>query len=268
MNYNRINIARITSGFNPATLEMLDKLDLMNRFDVKYIIPESILPVILSDLESYYNILEIDGKRNFQYINQYFDTKDYFFYKQHHNGKLNRAKVRYRHYVDSDSCFFEIKRRINNSQTIKDRIPIPAVERQITGDAGWLVKKELNINPDLLIPKLRVTYNRLTLLNTNLQEKITIDTDIYFKNTINDFSLNGLALLEIKQKKIGHLSPSLQILKLLYLHPSSSLSKYCIGLIMTDSNLKYNRFKPKILIINKLYGNGNGLQHFDRYSVN
>ena len=31
-----------------------------------------------------------------------------------------------------------------------------------------------------------------------------------------------------------------------------SFSKYCMGIVLTNANVKYNRFKSKCMVINKL----------------
>ena len=56
-------------------------------------------------------ILEIEGHRIFTYDNNYFDTKDLQFYFNHHNGYVHRIKVRSRKYVETNTSFFEIKRK-------------------------------------------------------------------------------------------------------------------------------------------------------------
>lgn len=261
-------LEEITASFDVTELKILDSLNLLNRHDVKFLVNENTLSEILTALENQYSILEIDGIRNFQYKNQYFDTNNYSFYMQHHNGKLNRAKVRYRCYADTNTCFFEIKKKDNTSFTRKDRLQTESIEQNIKGEAAELVFEKLNINPDLLEPKLIVQYKRMTLLNPELQEKITIDTDVQFSNAVNKYSLIGMAIIEIKQKRINQLSPSIQILKSMNIHSCAGWSKYCMGLILTNSSIKYNRFKKKVLNINKLNRLGNGLELISRYSIN
>jgi len=41
------------------------------------------------------------------------------------------------------------------------------------------------------------------------------------------------------------------VLKRLHIHPFS-FSKYCMGVVLTDPNAKYNRFKSKLMKIRKL----------------
>ena len=129
------------------------------------------------------------------------------------------------------------------------------IEQTIIGDAAELINEKLHMDADALYPKLKVFYKRITLINPELPEKITVDTDIRFYNTIKGCNLPDIALIEIKQKKICHCTPSMMVLRSLNIHQMSGLSKYCMGLALTDNTVKYNRFKPKVLSILKYSGN-------------
>ncbi len=257
MKFENTNITNIIKCFKPATLSELDRLKLLDRYDIKYIIPDSILLAVMSKFIESYKILEIDGIRVFHYFNQYFDTKDYLFYNQHHNGKVNRAKVRYRNYKETGSSFFEIKRKCNN-ETQKDRIAYNSEYNIIDEAAKNLIDEKLCLDCKDLIPKLQVSYKRITLINPETKDKITIDSDLYFKNTINDYKLDEMSIIEIKTKKINHLSFPIRTLKEMYIRPTEKLSKYCLGLVLTDKNVKYNKFKSKLLIINNILRKTNG----------
>ena len=99
--------------FDTATLEYVNTLNLNNRQDTKYAFRHSELSSVLEELKSNYKILEIENKKEFLYENLYYDTPDLFMYFQHHNGKLNRYKIRYRKYIDNNTIFFEIKKKTN-----------------------------------------------------------------------------------------------------------------------------------------------------------
>jgi hypothetical protein len=87
--------------FNATTLERLDVIKLLKRYDTKFIFcREKLLPVF-DFLADHYNVLEIDNRRHFKYESLYYDTDDYFFYRQHHNKKYDRYKIRCRKSVIS-----------------------------------------------------------------------------------------------------------------------------------------------------------------------
>ena len=108
-----ISIDQQISAFEPISLKEMDRVKLMNRKDTKFIFNEEKLPELLEALKDNYNILEISNKRESLYKTMYFDTDDFKFYTQHHNGKLNRHKVRYRQYADVDTTYLEVKFKSN-----------------------------------------------------------------------------------------------------------------------------------------------------------
>ena len=79
---------------------------------------------ILLNLQDKYKVLEIDGRRIFNYKTIYLDTHEYMMYLQHHNNKLNRYKIRIREYSDTSSKYLEIKFKTNTDRTVKDRIKL------------------------------------------------------------------------------------------------------------------------------------------------
>jgi hypothetical protein len=105
-----INLKTKIEAIPPVGLSQLDSVSLLNRMDSKYVVTLSQLDFIFECLQSNYSILEINGIKVFTYENNYFDTPDLMFYKDHHNGYMNRLKVRSRRYVESNLCFFEIKK--------------------------------------------------------------------------------------------------------------------------------------------------------------
>jgi len=256
MNFNEVispeYFCNCLAKYEHTTLKLLNKQDLLNRYDTKYAVDYSSLPYLLESLAPHYKILENNGLRCFDYFNLYFDTNNYLTYTHHHNGKLNRFKIRYREYSDSQLCFFEIKQRQNDSRTIKKRIIVDSIQQAINGEAANMVSRELGLDPAELHPKLTSKYKRITLINPEIQEKITIDLNLNFKNTINSFAFKNVAMLEIKQQRINHLTFSNQLLREMTYRPVQALSKYCVGMVMTQSIKKYNHFKPTIIQLEKI----------------
>ena len=103
-------ISKITASFSPIKLAEMDNVKLMSRSDTKFAFKFSKLPELLNQMMPFYKVLEINGKFIHDYKSLYFDTDDRKFYLDHHNGRVNRNKVRFREYVGSDLTFLEIKR--------------------------------------------------------------------------------------------------------------------------------------------------------------
>ncbi|MCI5055013.1 MAG: VTC domain-containing protein, partial [Flavobacteriales bacterium] len=93
----------------PIGLEGIERVSLQKRFDLKFIFSNENFGTVFSLLKNDFFVLEVENKRIQKYLNYYFDTDFYQFYLSHHNGKLNRTKLRKRCYVESELAFLEHK---------------------------------------------------------------------------------------------------------------------------------------------------------------
>ena len=108
---NKTNIfpyQNLLNNFQTVSLDDLDRVRLLDRQDTKFVFNQIDLPHILEKLKPFYRILEINNDRVYTYDTTYFDTDDFYFFVQHHNGSRNRFKVRYRRYSSNKKSFFEI----------------------------------------------------------------------------------------------------------------------------------------------------------------
>lgn len=239
--------------FAPVSLQEMDNVKLMDRTDTKFLFKMEQLPYFLEELSNSYRVLEVSSKRICRYETLYFDTPNFQLYLHHQNGKLNRYKVRYRRYIESDLSFFEIKFKNNKGRTIKNRVKKKAIEYSITGKAENLLRENTNLDPALLEPKIWVNYSRITLVNTFLKERVTIDVNLSFKNTVASSGLENLVIAEVKQESCAS-SPFIDLMKKNHIR-RGSISKYCLGIASLYKDVKQNNYKPKLLNLNKiLYG--------------
>ena len=115
----------VLQKFTAVGLNDIGKANFMNRVDTKFPLRAEILwKKILPEISNDYYIVEIDGLRYMEYKTVYFDTPDNMFFMAHHNGKLDRYKVRKRMYVDTKTSFLEVKHKNNKGKTKKKRIEI------------------------------------------------------------------------------------------------------------------------------------------------
>lgn len=235
--------------FKGISLTDMEAVKLLNRIDSKYIFHESELPAILKEIEPYYNILEINRNRQHRYESLYFDTPDYQLYYQHHNGKPNRMKVRFRRYTDTGLTFFEVKNKTGNSRTIKYR-----EERSCVNDTlqatDYMLCKRLAIAPEQLQHQLWIYFDRITLVSKDFSERLTFDLNLAFRKAGSSSAYQKLVIAEVKQDKNSVISPIVQSLRCRYIS-SSNFSKYSVG-IATLGNVKSNSFKPLLLKLNKI----------------
>lgn len=238
------------SKFDAISLEEIEQQSLFIRYDTKYLLNIKYLDDLLKELKDYYSVLEINGKRCFTYVSLYYDTLKLNFHTNHLNGKKTRLKVRSREYIDYGTCFFELKKRWNKGIIEKLRI-------QRHNPNGHLEKEEYeflknnNIDPNIVKPYIITKYSRITLLSKMSKEKITIDFDLEFLSEFKNYKIDDLVILEIKQENS---KPTNFISELLKLNNAvkCSVSKYCLGVITTIPNVKYNQYKKKLLLINKI----------------
>ena len=248
-------IQKIISEFEGITLQEMDSVSLLNRVDSKYVFSNLLLPEILESVLPYYRILTISKDRVFTYSSLYYDTPDNQLYLDHHNGKLNRYKVRFRAYQETNIFFLEIKYKTKNGRTIKKRIRTPKLETELTQESLNFIAENTSLGSDELEPKMYTNFSRITLVDKNLTERLTIDYSLEFVNGKIRKELPKLAIAELKRSNVnGHISRFIQIVAEMGI-PPRGLSKYCIGRVLTDDLVKYNRFKESLLIFNKISNN-------------
>ena len=177
------------------------------------------------------------------------NTPDKTYYKHHHQGLNKRHKVRFRTYVESCSSFLEVKLK-EKGKTNKKRIT--SIQNNSLDEAQkaflseWITEdfEQLNIS-------LENTFQRVTLVHKTDQERVTIDFNLNFGMKNQTIPLDELVIIEIKQSRINRNSLISKLLRSKLIRPFR-LSKYCIGCILLDDGLKYNRFKSKLLKINQI----------------
>lgn len=255
----------ILTNYQPITLEEMSGIRLMNRTDTKFVTNIATLRKLLKLAVWQYRAQEIEGKRQARYYTMYFDTPDMQMYTCHHSGHANRQKLRIRSYVDSGLNFLEVKTKNNHKRTRKKRTTMfdfdpLAPARDIAFDShddnfkeyDSFLRENLWYKPEIMEEAIENRFNRITLVNNNKTERLTIDTDLCFHNihTGNDCSLPELAIIELKRDGLVS-SPILSLLNELRIKPLG-FSKYCIGTALTNPDIRQNRFKQRLHALGKL----------------
>ena len=255
----------ILTNYQPITLEEMSGIRLMNRTDTKFVTNIATLRKLLKLAVWQYRAQEIEGKRQARYYTMYFDTPDMQMYTCHHSGHANRQKLRIRSYVDSGLNFLEVKTKNNHKRTRKKRTTMfdfdpLAPARNIAFDShddnfkeyDSFLRENLWYKPEIMEEAIENRFNRITLVNNNKTERLTIDTDLCFHNihTGNDCSLPELAIIELKRDGLVP-SPILALLNELRIKPLG-FSKYCIGTALTNPDIRQNRFKQRLHALGKL----------------
>ncbi|MBQ3765453.1 MAG: polyphosphate polymerase domain-containing protein [Bacteroidales bacterium] len=239
----------------PISLAEMDSVRLMNRIDTKYLTDEATLLEVLRDVaKAGYRVLVADGARISPYDSVYYDTEGLRMFSDHHNKRLRRQKVRTRAYVNSGDAFLEIKRKNNRGRTKKKRTGIPLQElpdfRSDAAACRYLAEYS-DFRAQELLPTLETIFQRITLVNPALTERITIDTGLTFRNfrTGLETSLRDAVIIELKQD--GHAASEMKRILLDHRVKPARISKYCIAVTLTDPSARSNRFKVKVRQIEK-----------------
>ncbi len=244
----------IVKQFDHVNLDDASRVELMNRTDVKYVFNVNKLPDILKSALKNYKILEINDERIHLYKNQYFDTSDYDMYLDHHNGKRNRYKIRYRNYDVSDVAFLEIKFKTNKDRTIKKRIK-NKYSTNLNKGSSEFIETNSPYKYDELTPVLKNDFKRITLVHKSEKERITLDFNLSytcdFAGIVKTHELPDLAICEIKREGYSNTSEFMKILRSEDIR-QSRMSKYCIGAAILYSDLKKNQFKSKLRYIESI----------------
>lgn len=234
--------------FRSISLEQLNaKADMLQRRDNKYVVRGEVLRQAMGELAKYFDILEIDGRRDFTYDTCYFDDASRSGYFDHHQGRRIRCKVRMRKYVDADLCFVEVKLKHKRGMTIKKRLQRPAQMHGSMDDASRDFVE--SCYRDLygraferaLEPALTMRYQRVTLVAKEGGERMTVDVGMVFKAASGVRVVDEqLFLVETKSRNANGIAD--KILRALHQHPTNSCSKYCVALAALEKARKHNKF--------------------------
>jgi len=247
-NYYLNSANKLLIDFLPISLAEMDQVKLMDRMDCKFVFSFTNLAPVLRILSDQYRVLAINSGKVFSYRTEYYDTPNLAMFTDHHNGKLNRYKIRQREYVESGIRFLEIKFKSNKGRVIKERI-----EQTIIAPDNFdnFITKHTPYNPLTLDVTLTNSFNRFTLVDNNLQERITIDFNMSFSDRKHELNLNELVVIEVKQNKNSRNGAIFNSLRANGLRPES-FSKYCLGISLLQQHNKFNNFKRTINLVNKL----------------
>lgn len=244
-------INTIIQQFEPISLLEMDRVKLMNRVDTKFAFSIKEFIEFLPNLTENYKVLEINGNRIPSYESLYFDNDHLGFFLDHHNGRMNRFKVRYRKYIESDLIFLEVKHKFKG-RTDKSRVQVNEIPLELINEHAQFVKN-LTEKEDVLTPVLWNSFHRITLVNKIENERLTLDFDLKFNWEDRAQYYNNMIIAELKQEKFSRNSAFFSLMKKKIIRPYR-LSKYCIGSIdlYGHKKIKYNRFKKKLIQLKKI----------------
>ena len=246
----------LADQFAPISLAEMGHVALLKRTDTKYVMSTRQLCAMLPSLAAHYRILDIGGIRLHDYQTLYFDTADFSLYRRHHSGGLNRYKVRYRRYVDTNQCYLEVKLKNNKRQTVKSRMRTPGIAAEFDAHTGDFLQHHFPYDPAIIEPKLWSDFWRLTLVSKTRMERLTIDLNLGFGCQQESVPWAGVVIAEVKQPKFSVDSDFVAMTRGVGVHPRD-FSKYCMGVSeFYADQVPHNRFKANHLLVDRLMTEG------------
>lgn len=241
-------VGAVADTARPVSLdEVLTRAELLHRYDRKYVVSADAFSRWLLGPGEPLDVLEIGGAKQFTYESRYFDTPDLLTYRQHRQLRRRRYKIRTRTYRDTGDCCFEVKLSGYRGRTVKERIPHPLESRdRVTPSAQRLLRDVLTAHgmplPGDLVPTLRTTYWRTTLLARDRPVRITCDVE--FACDAGQRRASGpddRVLVEVKAPR--ERDPFDARLAGLGVRPEY-MTKYCLGMALLDPHLPANPWHP------------------------
>ena len=240
----------ILASMDPISLTEMDSVALMNRVDTKFVLGRRQLDAALEEIKDQYRVLQVEGVRVSPYATLYYDTADLECYRHHHNKKSNRRKFRMRKYLASDCTFLEVKAKNNKGRTDKRRVSIPDIEETLSDESVKFLRSVVGSRLDLQ-PQMWTYFSRTTLVARERVERVTLDWELDFHSPEGQHRLPDVVIAEIKQESDDRSSPVRVALRGMGIRPMR-VSKYCLGAALLKPGLKTNRFKSKLLRIEKI----------------
>ena len=236
-------------------IELEKDAALLNRYDEKYLVGTTHIEDFLSASSSNLSILQIDKLREFQYSSTYYDSESLTSWRDHIQGKRRRFKCRVREYSNTKDSFVEVKLKGNKGETIKSRkrLDDPHDSSKLRNYLNSvLLSMGYSSYEEELVPVLEVNYKRKTFLASVTNEKITVDSEIWFHNLVNDINENLGESVHILEIKSNRMDSNFRTTLLKQGIRPSSLSKYILGTAITNTNVPKNLYLPVLRSLSKI----------------
>jgi hypothetical protein len=253
----RHEAAAILSDFDPISLAELSQVSLLDRVEVKYLLPVQLLDPVLCGVQAAYRALVVEGQRLNHYRTLYFDTPDLAMYYRHHMGARNRWKVRSRQYVESRYTFLEVKHKTNKQHTVKSRLSTAALVTSMNRTSAAFLRDKCPYNGLELVPHLWNTYTRITLVSKSHCERVTIDLGLAFAWQGRRLALPNVAIAEVKRDGDAADSDFITLMRQMGVR-KQGFSKYCVGISLLYPDVKHNRFRAQHRLLARI---GQGDSH-------
>ncbi len=240
----------VLRNFELAPAELIEARALQRRVDRKYLLAANGLEALIVRLCPDFCLLRAGQQVWARYESVYFDTLDRALFHAHRRGLRPRCKVRVRHHLDRELTFLEIKRKERSGRTVKDRLALPFGQVALGPRELTFIEAHAPLDSDCLLPRLSISFRRLTLLGRDINERVTIDRDFMVKAGTHSEQLDRIVIAEVKQPRFVNHVGAVAALRSINAF-EEALSKYCLGTILV-APVCANVFKPAMRAVERL----------------
>jgi hypothetical protein len=242
----------LLAPFTEVSRQLLKQRELLRRIDSKYVVHASRVSELMGALRTGYAVLRVPTGSCATYRSLYFDTPELRCFHDHRRGRRIRHKIRIRHYPERAVSFLEVKTKRNELVTDKHRLAMPFEEEHLGERELAFLRPHIGEIADDLPPLLRIDYRRITLINLDANERVTIDLELEIAALDGTrHSLGPLAVMEIKQGAFSLDSPVMRALSAAGQH-QRSLSKYCAAVALLHPEERKNRLLPSLRAVERI----------------
>jgi len=224
--------------------------DLQRRTDLKFILTPREAVELLPALEGGYARLTTGNGPVALYRTLYFDTPELDFFHAHRRNRRIRHKARARHYPDRRLSMLEIKTRRSGLETRKVWKEREYDDDTLRPEDQMFIRAHTGIDRDVF-PQAWTLFRRATLLGLRVSERVTIDFDLEVIGEGHERTLDGVAIVEVKQWPFSPESPALSALRGAGRRPGW-VSKYCAAIAFTRPGVRLNALLPGLRALERM----------------
>jgi hypothetical protein len=240
----------ILRRFAIALPSLIEARSLQQRVDRKYLLAASDITSLLARLQQSHCVVRANAHGWARYDNLYFDTPDRDLYHAHRCGRRPRYKVRIRHHVDRALSFLEVKRKDGSGRTTKHRLALPYRQDTLGPHERTFIGAHAALDSTPLLPRVSISFQRLTLVGSSVNERVTLDRDLMVTAGHCVKALGHVVIAEVKQSR--YLNHAGAVAGFRHIHAREvALSKYCLATLLV-APVPANVFKPALRAIERL----------------
>lgn len=230
-------------AMEPATQELLEARSLLRRTDTKFMFPRHQMEHVLRTMQTRFHLVLSGEALVGNYQTRYFDTEELRFFHEHRRGMRPRKKVRIRTYLERNLGYLEVKSKDKYGVTRKNRQPYTGSDFQLSDNDERFVLDQ--VSAPSVCRSVQVDFPRLTLVCSDINERITFDLGLSIEWKGKRIELPELVVGEIKQDRFRPRSPGMDALLRRKIRPIR-VSKYCVAMCILREAIPVHRFRSTL----------------------